>query len=329
MRFNRNHAYGLLLVVTILVTTACTGQGTVQPPASEARTTLVTQPASTATPAPTATISAEVRPTATAMPTTSPATELAVSTPSATPESASDHFPKDEHGRIIGGPYAPVINYSPTMIAGKPCPRVTHWTFKVVSPPGLQPYGSADDPCVVQNAIDDYVRTRFALPAFNTPESMKEIAPLYETDPALLNGLSDASGIRKGLLHAYQQGNAVYNVCDKPTYFLLNVDAKAPLLAENDGKTVTGKTIQITLLRVARDVEPFSCKLISYKDGTVQSTYSLALEDMKTKGGSASANYLMWNTKTAHWELFNFKSIVFKGYYATTRALWDALTDKR
>jgi hypothetical protein len=315
----------MLLVVTVLVTTACTGKSTVQPPTPEARTDLATQPASTATPAPTATVSVEVRPTAIAAPTMLPATEPAVSTPSATPKSASDHFPKDERGRIIGGPYAPIINYSPTMIMGKPCPRVTHWTFKVVSPPGLQPYGIADDPCVVQNAIDDYVRTRFALPAFNTPKSMKEIAPLYETDPALLNGLSDASGMRKGLLHAYQQGNAVYNVCDKPTYFLLDEDARAPMPAQNDGKTVDGKRIQITLLRVAKDVVAFSCRLVSYRDGSVQGTFALTVEDMQTKGSMASVNDLVWNGRTRHWELIAFRSVLVQDYRERAAALWNAM----
>ena len=238
------------------------------------------------------------------------------------------NFPRDERGRIIGGPYAPVINYSPSMITGKPCPRVKQWTFKIVRPAGLQAYGVADDPCVVQNAIDDYVRTRFALPAFNTPESMKEIAPLYDTDPALLYGLSDALGMRKGLIQAYRDGTAVYNVCDKPIYFLLDVDAKAPLMAENDGKTVTGKVIQITLLRVAKNIEPFSCKLVSYKDGTVQSTYTLTLEDMQTKGGLASFNYLMWNPNTMHWALYSFQSVLLKDYFATAKALWDAGTIK-
>lgn len=273
-----------------------------------------TQPTPTYFPTEVPTVGATVTPQATPSPVM----------PTNTPDVQTSNFPKDEHGRIIGGPYAPVINYSPTMITGKPCPRVTKWTFKVIRPSGLQAYGVVDDPCVVQNAVDDYVWTRFALPAFNTPESMKEIEPLYDIDPALLNGLSDALGIRKGLIQSYRDGTAVYNVCDKPTYFLLNVDAKAPLLAENDGKTVTGKTIQITLLRVAKDIEPFSCKLVSYKDGAAQTTYTLTEEDMKTKGGSVSVNDLLWNPKTMHWELFNFKSVPFKDYYATAKALWDS-----
>lgn len=155
-------------------------------------------PSATATPQPTP----SVMPTTTAA--VSPTVPLQATplqaTPTATPDAQMSNFPKDERGRIIGGPYAPVINYSPSMITGKPCPRMKQWTFKVVRPAGLQAYGVVDDPCVVQNAIDDYVRTRFALPAFNTPDSMKEIAPLYDTDPALLNGLSDALGMRKGLI---------------------------------------------------------------------------------------------------------------------------------
>ncbi|MCL5998675.1 MAG: hypothetical protein M1546_21845 [Chloroflexi bacterium] len=279
-------------------------------------------PSATFTTQPTPTVISTEAPTMGASVT--PQATLPPSTPADIPDIQTSNLPKDELGRIIGGPYAPVINYSPSMITGKPCPRVTKWTFKVIRPSGLQAYGVVDDPCVVQNAIDDYVRTRFALPAFNTPESMKEIAPLYDTDPALLNGLSDALGMRKGLIQAYRDGIAVYNVCDKPTYFLLNVDARAPLLAENDGKTVTGKAIQITLLRVAKDIEPFSCKLVSYKDGTVQSTYMLTEEDMKTQGGIASVNDLLWNVKTGHWELYRFESVPLKDYYTTAKALWDS-----
>jgi len=295
-----------LMTVVAIVTIACSRQTSNLEPS---QTMPAEQLATSTTPATSPTAVPTAVPAVFALPTSIPTVALATPVPTATLAALQDQLPRDEQGRIIGGPYAPVINYSPTMITGKPCPRGTKWTFQVIRPDGLQPYGVADDPCVVQNAVDDYVRTRFALPAFNTPESMKEIAPLYDTDPALLNGLSDALGMRKGLIQAYRDGSAVYNLCDKPTYFLLNVDAKAPLPAENDGKTVTGKTIQITLLRVAKNVEPFSCKLISYKDGTVQSTYSLTLDGMKTKGGSASVNYLMWNSDKVYWELFRFKSV--------------------
>ena len=309
----------LSMVAFVLTIAACKGPAAspqpvqTSPVAPVATSTTLPTPSVIPTEAPT--VNATVTPQATSLPLT----------PTATSDVQTSHLPKDERGRIIGGPYAPVINYTPTMITGKPCPRVKQWTFKVVRPVGLQAYGVVDDPCVVQNAVDDYVRTRFVLPAFNTPESMKAIAPLYDTDPALLNGLSDALGMRKGLIQAYRDGAAVYNVCDKPTYFLLNIDAKAPLLAENDGKTVTGKTIQITLLRVAKDMEPFSCKLVSYKDGTVQSMFRLTEGDMKTKGGFASVNDLLWNAKTGHWELYHFESVLLKDYYTTTKALWNGL----
>ena len=314
-----------LMTVVAMVTIACSRQTSNLEPS---QTMPAEQLATSTTPATSPTAVPTAAPTASALPTSIPTVALATPVPTATLDALQGKLPRDEKGRIIGGPNAPVINYSPTMITGKPCPRVTKWTFQVIRPDGLQPYGIADDPCVVQNAVDDYMRTRFALPAFNKPESIKEIAPLYDTDPALLNGLSDVLGMRKGLIQAYRDGSAVYNLCDKATYFLLNVDAKAPLPAENDGKSVTGKTIQITLLRVAKDVEPFSCKLISYKDGTTQSTYSLTTDDMKTKGGSASVNYLMWNPRTTHWELFGFRSIAFKDYYPTAKALWEALSAK-
>ncbi len=314
MRNTRSSRVLLHAVFSILTIVTCRVQGISpqpeQKPLVAPSATATMQPTPSAVPTATPTVNATATPEATLLPLM----------PTAIPEAQVINFPTDERGRIIGGPYAPVINYSPSMIAGRPCPRVKQWTFKVVRPAGMQPYGVVDNPCVVQNAIDDYVRTRFALPAFNTPESMKDVAPLYDTDPALLNGLSDALGMRKGLIQAYRDGAAVYNVCDKPTYFLLDVDAQAPLLAENDSKT-----IQITLLRVAKNVEPFSCKLVSYGDGTVQSTYTLTEDDMKTKGGFASVNDLLWNAKKVHWELYHFGSVMLKDYYATAKALWNAV----
>ncbi len=159
----------------------------------------------------------------------------------------------DERGRVIGGAM-PVINYSPTMITGKPCPRVTEWDFELVkSPAPFQDYGISKNPCVVQNAVDDLVRTLWFNPVFQNPQTMAEVEKVYDSDP--MNVLGVERTLRDSLIRNFRTGRQNYNDCDKPVYRYLHVDANTALLADNDG-SVSGKAIQIILLRTTENRQP-------------------------------------------------------------------------
>src|SRR5690242_10748162 len=121
MRKNRAQCV-VRLVITIavaLISSACVERTATQQ--------LIQTPSVDQNITPTALPSVTAAPTVTASPTTTTvAVQLAkqpTSIPMATPDQFMDKLPRDARGRIIGGPYAPVINYSPTMITGKPCPR--------------------------------------------------------------------------------------------------------------------------------------------------------------------------------------------------------------
>ena len=147
---------------------------------------------------------------------------------------------RDERGRIIGGAAFPIINYSPTMITaplGKPCLRVTSWEFDVVKVPApAHDYGVSKDPCVVQNAVDDLARTLYFYPALQTPETMRDVAAVYDRDLLNVNGVERT--LRQSWIDAYRNGTAVYHRCDTPVYRVIVADARMPLIANNDGRAI-------------------------------------------------------------------------------------------
>jgi hypothetical protein len=226
-------------------------------------------------------------------------------------------LPRDEKDRIIGGELFPVVNYSPVMITGKPCPRVTKWNFDVVKMPSpLRDYGIVSDPCVVQNAVDDLVRTLWFNPAFQNPEMMKGVEKVYDTDPMNVDGVEKT--LRQSLIDLYRKGQQNYNVCDKPVSRLLNVEAKAPMIADNDGR-VSGQVIQIMILRATRDVQPFECKFVSYKDGSVKGNYKVTAEDMRRSFGvKVSVFNLLWNAAKKRWVVYAMDAQPAVADYATT-----------
>jgi hypothetical protein len=230
-------------------------------------------------------------------------------------------LPKDEQGRVIGGPYVPYLNYSPTVITGKKCPRLTKWTWKVIPlDPPLRPYGQVDDPCVIQNAVDDFVRTEFADPAVNTPASMKKIEPLYATDPAIVDGLMPA--IRDSYLKYYREGKTPYYVCDKPRFKLLDVSPRSPLIANNDGK-VSGNAIQLTVYVVSQNIEPFTCQLLSLTNNTRIGALTKTAAQLRGKQRVLQVN-LLWNPSKARWVVYDFASADVDNFYQAARTLWDA-----
>ena len=232
-------------------------------------------------------------------------------------------LPRDEKGRIIGGLF-PVLNYSPTMITGQPCPRVTKWEFEVVRmKPPLRDSGISKNPCVVQNAVDDLVRTLGFNPAFNTPETMRAVAKVYDTDPMNVDGVEET--LRRSMIELYRQGQQNYNRCDRPVYRLLHVDAHAPLIANNDGR-VSGQAIQIMLLRVAENVAPFACEFVSYGDGMVRGRFAVTATDMrKPYGVRVNVFNLLWNPVKRKWQVYTMDALpVVADYAATAKVLWTA-----
>lgn len=264
-------------------------------------------------------------PLLTATSTVLPVTAILPSSPTLVPASLPTEIlarlPKDERGRTIGGSYIPLMNYSPTMITGKPCPRVKTWTFKVVKmPEPLQDYGISDNPCVVQNAVDDLVRTLWFYIGNNTPESMRDVERVYDTDP--MNVLGVESTYRDSLIRYYREGKQVYSRCNKPLYHLIVADARTPLIANNSGE-VSGQVIQISILKTTKDVSAYQCDAIAYKDGRVTLQYSVT-DDMLRSGadGVAETYFLQWISKNAHWRIYFANGLPYPNYAETARALW-------
>jgi hypothetical protein len=230
-------------------------------------------------------------------------------------------LPRDEKGRIIGGENFPVINYSPTMITGKPCPRVTKWTFKIYKTKAGN-FGISDDPCVVQNAVDDMVRTMYFSPAVHTPKTYKEIAKQAAIDPAFVNGVEVHR--RTSLLENYYKGTTAYNKCDKPNFYLLNVDARTPITSNNDG-TVTGNRMTITFLRATADVKPFRCDFVSYVGDTIRGKFEVTGAMISNKVPAEALGYdVFWNSQKQHWIVLKVDGIPFPKYADTVKALWAA-----
>jgi len=240
--------------------------------------------------------------------------------PAASPVSSSNadllsKLPRDEQGRVIGGTVFPLLNYSPTMITGKPCPRVAVWQVEVVKMPApLRDFGVVKDPCVVQNAVDDLVRTLMFAPAYQTPETMREVDAIYDTDSMNINGVTDL--LRHSMIRQYRAGKGIYQRCNRPVYRLLNVDAKA-LLPANPAGRITGTIMQITMLKVAKGVGPFACEFVSYQDGSVLRTARVTAGDTRF----AALQYdLRWNSKTKTWMVESFDGFQMVGYFETARA---------
>jgi hypothetical protein len=237
--------------------------------------------------------------------------------PVATTTAQSLALPRDEKGRVIGGEAFPVVNYSPTLIAGKPCPRVSRWEFVVVKLQApLRSYGVSKDPCVVQNAVDDLARTLFFYPPMQTPETMREVDKVYDSDPMNVNGVEKT--LRASWIEAYRNGEGVYHRCDKPVVRLIVADARAPLIANNDGN-VSGQAIQLIVLRATLDVSPFACEFVAYKDGAVKGGSAVTAENMRQPFGVQVHVYnLLWNAAAKRWQVYFVDTVAVVEDYLLT-----------
>lgn len=257
---------------------------------------------------------ATVRPASpTTAPRASPTAAQAASviiTPTPLPDSYWDKFPKDEKGRVIGGKVFPVLNYSPTMVTGKPCPRIKKWTYKVMldAPvPPLQAAAAPSNPCVIQNAIDDYVRTLFTIGLATTQQEAHAVAKLFETDPALIKGVDDVQ--RQTWIDASKQGKYVYAVCDKQIYRLIDTTHKAPLVSNNDG-SIAPHILEIRVMNIAAGLQPYDCEWKQISDNKVLFKDSITAksiqEGISLPPGSYNRIWLRYSLKTNSWQDFTF-----------------------
>ena len=161
----------------------------------------------------------------------------------------------------------------------------------------LKSIGVNKDPYVVQNVVGDLVGTIQFYPAFQSPQTISAIEKIYDTD--LANLCCVEKTLRTSMIRAWRVGEGVYHVCDKPVFHLLNVDARTPLIANNDGR-VSGRAIQLTLLRVSPDLQPFECRFMRYKDGQPSGgKFAITADMVAGKAEAPAVVYnLLWNSRT-------------------------------
>lgn len=106
-------------------------------------------------------------------------------------------------------------------------------------------------------------------------------------------------------------------------YLLLNVDAQAPLIPNNDG-TISGQAIRLQLLRVAPGIQPFKCEAVSYSDGSVKVVREVGLDVINGQKPATATTYdLLWHADRGRWVLyFAGGSAQVQEYGKVVKALW-------
>lgn len=238
-------------------------------------------------------------------------TPAATATPEvkARPADLYAHFPRNPDGRLIGLQASPILNYSPTMVMGRPCPRVKRWGVRKVTPqPPAQPYYYVvDNPCVIQNALDDGLRALFYWPSGYPDQEYyrREIVPLLKSDPVAQWALHEIS--RRNFAEKLGGG---YALCDKPTYTLIDTDAGVPLAREPFAERPSGRRFFVRLIEAAGQAEPFTCKVYRRSTGELWHEYALRESDMDqpiSDTDVAKEFMLNYDPQTGRWQgaLFN------------------------
>ena len=176
----------------------------------------------------------------------------------------------------------------------------------------------------MQNAVDELVGTIQFYPAFQSPETMPAIEKIYDTDPTNLCCVEKT--LRTSMIKYFRAGEGVYHVCDKLVFHLLAVDARAPLIANNDGR-VSGRAIQLTLLRVSSDLQPFECRFMRYKDGQPSGgKFAITADMVAGKAEAPAVVYnLLWNSRTQRWVVYFVDVVPMAEYAQVARELWAAI----
>lgn len=230
-------------------------------------------------------IAAQTRPTQTPTPPVTSTATLSALTPTPTVRPLPpyyDQLPRDKKGRVLGFPRAPILNYTPTMITGKRCPRIGRWTVRLTSGPGEKPAGVFSNPCVVQNALDDTLGMMFFYPSghWDYKTYREEVVPLLNKDPMALR-ITD--WMRKDLIEsAKDTSKDWYVVCDKPTYLLVDAGPEHPVYyfdGEGEHK-FWPNYIRFTFYMAAGNAEPFTCKWHRAATGEVYRETGAREQDM-------------------------------------------------
>ncbi len=212
----------------------------------------------------------QTRPTPT--PTVAPAQQAGdlILTPTPRPD-YYDRLPKDSAGRVFGFPIAPVLNYTTTMITGKPCRRVTSWKVRQVVPePPAKPFGAYSDPCVVQNALDDTLAALFFYPFghSSSKDYREQILPMLSKDP-VAKRVFEQQSIKMYTELTDPKKRDWRIVCDKPVYLLLDADKDLPVYFHENSQKYWTRNVHMKVYMAAGNAEPFTCKWYDAKTGEV------------------------------------------------------------
>lgn len=230
------------------------------------------------------------------------------------PVDLPEDSPNDDSGRRLGGT-VPILNYSPTMVTGKPCPRVKQWKVVTIDAPGIGTLTYPDDPCVAQNAIDDYVQFAWAEQQFNNATQYAEIVRTFRTDHVLIAGFSDqyyADYVASGVWQ-----NFIYLDCDRPTYRLI-VPEEKPWI-----EPTSGAFIEIKVVQVPAKLGDWNCTSRSLKDGSARQTFNVLAERRRAIGFGGLKRLLAYDEKTGRWQLYSYPGVI-NVPYDKVKALYDA-----
>ena len=208
-------------------------------------------------------------------------------------------YPTDKAGHVLGG-NVPIINYAPSLVTGKPCPRVKKWkALPLTTSTGEVANDNklfvASDPCVVQNAIDDFVEIALAIPTFNDREKMLEIGKLYETDPVLIKGIEPGFVKQSLAQKKYYASFPGYRVCDPVTFNLIDPRPNAKM-------DRTGKVLEIGLIDVLSGMKPTSCKSFRFDTGIQIWAGKLDPKNYMREGFHIFTYWMFWSDKEQRWQ---------------------------
>lgn len=212
---------------------------------------------------------------------TSPTRTPAAQTPTPVPlPPYYDQLPRDKQGRVLGYPRAPILNYTPTMVTGKRCPRVKSWTVRLTSKPNEKPAGVFSNPCVVQNALDDTLGIMFFYPGghWDTRAYRRDVLPLLNKDPMALRM---PGFMREDIIKRMQDTSKdSYLVCDKPVYMLIDVSPEQPVHYQEDTQKFWLNNMYIRMYVAAGNAEPFKCTRYDVNTGKVLYEFGAREQDM-------------------------------------------------
>jgi hypothetical protein len=186
--------------------------------------------------------------------------------------------PRDRAGRPLGFGNLPLINYSPTMVTGKPCPRVQRWGVRAIDPSNAA-FRKVDNPCVLQNLIDDIAPALWFFPSgWDSDTYQKVVRPLVQRRDSLFqDGVSWVDSNSKGVSIAQRWRNWSYFVCDKPVYLL--VDISPDQLLDQRGN-LRGDFFQVWFFMTTADFSSFTCRAYRHRDGRLHYEYKMTEAQM-------------------------------------------------